>query len=138
MSMEQPPPEVLALVVADLGYRDDVSGKFFLLGTRRVIWTRELPLTHPRLAIYTAMIGGRGEVPLELRVLDADEAREPIIAEEVNVSFPDPLTEIEVVFHLTDLVFPEPGEYRFQLFAAGQFLRERRVSIVPLENPGQP
>ena len=41
-------------------------------------------------------------------------------------------------FRLVDLVFPEPRDYRLQLFGAGQFLQERRFLIIPLENPGKP
>jgi hypothetical protein len=64
--MEQPPPEVLALVVADLAYRDDVSGKYFILGSR--FWiaaTGGFPYTHPRLAVYAALTNGRGGVTHE-------------------------------------------------------------------------
>jgi len=45
---------------------------------------------------------------------------------------------MEIVFRLIDLVFPEPGDYRLQLSAAGQFMKERRLLIIPLENPGNP
>ncbi len=81
---------------------------------------------------------GRGEVSFRTCLVDSDEEREPVFEEETLVSFPDPLAEIDLVFHLSDLVFPAPGEYRLQLCAAGQFLRERRVVIVPLHTPDQP
>ena len=55
---------------------------------------------------------------------------------ETTVNFLDPTEEVEVVFRLLDLVFPEPGDYRVQLYGAGQFLRERRFLLIPLENPG--
>jgi hypothetical protein len=55
---------------------------------------------------------------------------------ETTVSFLEPTEEVEAVFRLVDLVFPEPGDYRLQLFAAGQFLQERRFLVIPLENPG--
>jgi hypothetical protein len=51
------------------------------------------------------------------------------------VTFPNPVTEVELVVVLDEIVFPEPGEYRLQLFAAGQLWRERRVMVIALENP---
>jgi hypothetical protein len=133
--MEQPPPEVLALIVADHVYRDDVSGKYFILGTRHWLAATDFPYTHPRLAAYVVLVGGRGETALEVRLVDVDEVREPVFADERSVTFPDPLAIREGVFSLEELVFPEPGEYRFQLYANGQFLRERRVFVFQVGGP---
>jgi hypothetical protein len=134
--VEQPPPEVLALVIADHVYRDDTSGKFFVLGTRASMGAGALPFTCPSLAVYAGLINGRGETALRLRLIDVDEAREPVVEFETVVNFLDPTEELEIAFRLLDLVFPEPGDYRLQLYAAGQFLRERRFLVIPLEAPG--
>ncbi len=75
---------------------------------------------------------------MRLCVIDVDEAREPVLDFETKVNFLDPTEEIEIAFRLVDLVFPEPGDYRWQLFGAGQLLRERRFLVIPLENPGNP
>ncbi len=126
MAVEQPPPEVLALVIADHVHRDDSTGKFFILGTRSSIGAAVFPFNCPSLAVYAGMIDGRGETPVRLRLIDVDEAREPVLEFETTVNFLDPTEEVEVVFRLVDLSFPEPGDYRLQLYGAGQFLRERR------------
>ena len=136
MPVEQQPPEVLALVIADHVHRDDSTGKFFLLGTRSSIGTASFPFTCPSLSVYVSMIDGRGETPVRLRLIDVDEVREPVLEFETSVAFIDPNDEVEVAICLVDLVFPEPGDYCLHLFGAGQFLRERRLLIVPLENPG--
>jgi hypothetical protein len=49
--------------------------------------------------------------------------------------FSPPTDEGAGVFLLRDLVFPEPGDYRLQLWGAGRLLRERRFLVIPLENP---
>lgn len=107
--MEQPPPEVLALVLADHVHRDDLSDKLFILGTRSAIGARSFPWTHPVLAIYAALVDGRGETALRFRLVDADEAREAVAEEETVVTFPDPVTELQVVVFFSDLIFPEPA-----------------------------
>lgn len=136
MPVEQQPPEVLALVIADHVHRDDTTGKFFILGIRASIGAASFPLNCPSLAVYASMIDGRGATPMRLRLIDVDEAREPVLEFETTVNFLDPTDELEVAFRLADLVFPEPGDYRLQLYGAGQFLRERRFLVIPLENPG--
>src|SRR5437764_10738288 len=83
----------------------------------------------PSLAVYASMIDGRGETPMRLRMIDVDEAREPVLEFETAVNFLDPTEEVEMVFRLVDLVFPEPGDYRLQMYGADQFLRERRFLV---------
>ena len=51
MPMEQPPPEVLALVIADQVHRDDSTGKFFILGTRSSLGVTAFPFQCPSLAV---------------------------------------------------------------------------------------
>jgi hypothetical protein len=138
MPVEQQPPEVLALVIADHVHRDDNAGKFFILGTRSSIGAADFPFTCPSLAVYGSMIDGRGETTIKLRLIDVDEAREPVVEYETTVNFLEPTEEVEIVFRLVDLIFPEPGDYRLQLYGAGQFLRERRFLVIPLENPDNP
>lgn len=137
MPIEQQPPEVLALVAADHVYRDDVTGKLFILGTRSAFGAVAFPFSCPSLAVYVSMIDGRGEKALLIRLIDVDAVREPVLEYETTVNFLDPTEEVEVVFRLEELVFPEPGDYRLQIHGAGQFLRERRLLIIPLENPGR-
>jgi hypothetical protein len=138
VSNELPAPEVLALVVADYVHRDVGTSKFFILGTRASIGAATFPFKCPNLAVYASMIDGHGETLLRLRLMDVDEAREPVLEFETTVNFLDPTEEVEIAFLLVDLVFPDPGDYRLQLYGAGQFLRERRFVVIPLENPGNP
>jgi hypothetical protein len=138
MPVEQQPPEVLALVIADHVHRDDSTGKFFILGTRASVSAVAFPFTCTSLAVYACMIDGRGETPLRLRLIDVEEAREPVLVFETTVNFLDPTEEVEIAFRLVDLVFPEPGDFRLQLYGANQFLRERRFLVIPRENPGNP
>lgn len=122
-------PEVLALVVADQIYHDDDSGKLFILGSRSMFGAPSFPFSHPRLAVYVALVDGRGEVSFEIRLIDTDEEREPVAESSATISFPSPLAEVEMIFDLLDLEFPESGEYRLQLRADGQFLRERGLMV---------
>jgi hypothetical protein len=115
--------------------QDPISGKVTVLGMNSAIGATAFPWGHPGITVYAALTDGRGETPIPVRLIDVDEVREPVWEHHTEVSFPDPITEVELVVVLDDIVFQEPGEYRLQLFSAGQLLRERRWMVIALENP---
>jgi hypothetical protein len=133
--VEQQWPEVLAMVPADSVLVDIATHKYFIQGTFSVIQAPQFPWTQPTFAVYVAITNGHGRTAIRFRLIDVDEAREPVAQSEHELDFPDPLAVLEVVFALNNLVFPEPGEYRLQLFGAGQPLRERRLQVVPTAFP---
>jgi hypothetical protein len=49
-----------------------------------------------------------------------DEEGDPIFDVETEVEFADPLEVVELTFAPHGVTFPEPGEYRLQLFGAGE------------------
>ena len=122
-----PPPYPLAMVICDNIHLDPGTGKKFLLGCFSVIHAREFPATHPMMCLYVSVTNGRGNMPFKVQLIDADEVREPIWAVEQEVEFSDPRMVMEMVFYLGGITFPEPGEYRFQLFASNEFIMECRI-----------
>ncbi len=137
MPMEELSPQVLALVAADYVHRDDVSGRFTILSIRSMIGARNFPWTHPQLGVYGVLAYGHGHTALKLRLVDVDAMREPVMEDDFEIDFFDPTDQLEIAFVLSDLMFPEAGDYRLQLLCAGQLLCERRILLVPLENPDQ-
>lgn len=132
--MDKPLPEVLALVVADLIYHDDVSEKLSVLGVRSRFFGSSFPCQIAQLSAYAVIVEGRGMMSFEIRLTDAEDERSPVYVNEVQVDFSDPLTEVELIFDMKDLTFPKPGDYRLQLCVDGKFLRERRMLLVPIQN----
>ena len=131
--MSAPPPEVIALVLADQVYRDEDSGKLFVLGVRSRIGAASFPLSHGHLVVYVALVNGRGAAAIGIRLIDADEEDEPLAEQEVIIEFPSPLDEVQVIFDLHNLTFPTHGDYRLQLLCDGHFLRERILVVFPKE-----
>jgi hypothetical protein len=127
--VEQQQPDVLAMILAEAVLSDVASEKLEIRGVFSVLPAAEFPWTHSVMVVYTAITGGHGKTPLRLRIIDVDEVREAIVDTEMVVDFPDPITVLEPILVVKDIVFPEPGEYRVQLYGAGQFLRERRLQV---------
>lgn len=134
MAVKQQPPYVLAMILADAIHHDLATGKNYIQGTFQVITASSFPWTYPSLVVYVLLTEGYGDTRLRLRLVDGDEARPPIFELETVVNFPDPLAVLEVAFPQFNVVFPEAGDYRVQLFGAGEPLLERRLTLTPLED----
>ncbi len=128
-------PYTLAMVIADAIWRDPGTGKRTILGCFSSIAATEFPTVHPQLVVYVAITDGRGDTPIKLQLVDAEEEGEPIFQAESEVQFKDPRSIFEMEFHFRAIPFPHPGEYRIQLFASGGFLLERRILVqqIPVE-----
>src|ERR1700686_521974 len=109
MPIDQQPPDVLAMVLADVVPRDTVSGKNYIKGTYSVISANEFPVRYPSIVVYVAITNGHGKTELEMRLGPVDKDREPVFVSKMVVDFPDPLAVIEAIFGHVQAVFPEPG-----------------------------
>lgn len=136
--IEQQPPKVLAMVLADAILHDMATGKFIIQGTFSIIIASTFPWTHPVIAVYAAITNGHGKTPIKLRLADVDDSRDPVYENEAVVDFADPIVVAEMVMVLRNVVFPEPGEYCLQLYGAGTPLMERRLQVVPIPSADQP
>jgi hypothetical protein len=125
-----PPPQVLALNVCDWIWTDPWSQKKTMIGMFSVVQAQQFPAVHPVLTIHAALTNGRGKVSLKVKLVDTDEERAAIIDNEAHVEFPDPRAIMDFVSTAVNIVFVEPGEYRVQLFANGEFLSERRIIVI--------
>lgn len=129
--MQTVTPFSLAMIVCDFIYRDPFTLKLTIMGTFSAIAAHEFPTKHPQLFVYTSLTGGRGTIPLRLKVVDVDEARAPVLEIEDTVEFANnPNMVNEVAFGAVGVAFPEPGEYRVQLFANEEFIVERRLMVL--------
>lgn len=123
-------PLCLAMLLADFVWKDPMSGKRTILGTFDGICSAHFPCVYQTLAVYCLLTGGRGKLPLALRLVDAsDPSEEPLFATTQEFEVHDPRGVFEVVFGIQNAVFPHEGEYRFQLRCAGDVVMERRLVV---------
>lgn len=129
------PPISLAMVICDAVWRDPGTGKWTILGTFSQIYAKTFPAVHSQIGIYIELTDGRGTMPFSLRIVDADEIREPVATLEGNFESPDPRAVVQLGANLADLEFPQAGEYRVMLEVNGEFLVERRVVVTGQNDP---
>ena len=121
------------MLVCDDVMIDQASGKTSIFGSFADIRAPKVPAIHPRLTLHIELTDGRGEVGMELRLVHAD-TDEKVFSAAGACQFPDPRVVASLNFTVNNVLFPRAGEYRFQLYAEGTLLLERRVTVhVPKE-----
>lgn len=133
-SSQQPTPYVLAIVICDGAHVDPTTGKVTLLGLFSVLFAEEFPFAVPQIVVYGALTDGRGITPVTVKLVDSEEARDPIFEGEVDCDFTDPRDVASFLVEMGELEFPEPGEYRVQLWSCNTLLSERKI-VVDSERP---
>jgi hypothetical protein len=133
-AIHRPPPQVTSLVLADQVYRDLSNNKCFILGTYNTIYATSFPCLRQSLSLYASLTNGHGTVPVRLVLTDVDEELGTLALAEGNVEMANPLASFEVVFQLHSVMVPRPGEYRLQLFANGELLRELPLRAIVLQH----
>ena len=130
-------PMCVALVLADTIWSDPQTQKRTILGTFSSIFATKLPAVITDLAVHCILTGGHGLTEITLRFIDADEDEEPIVHATTMVDFSDPRAVAEMDFYFRDVTFPVAGEYRVQIYGAGDFIMERRLSVINVSAGGQ-
>ena len=135
MSESVQQPFALALLVCDFVWIDAISQKRTILGTFSALHAPSFPLRMPQLAVYMRLTDGRGQVALKVRIVDDADEREPVLEWEGTIDMPDPMRVHDGHIQVANIVFPEPGLYRVQLYACGSLLIERRIEARLKEVP---
>ena len=128
-------PDVLSLIVCDQIITDRVTGKVSLIGMFAAVHSPRFPVTHPQICVYVALTEGRGKTPIKIRIVDANEARKPIVEGNGVVDFKDPRAIANLALQFHGLRFPEPGQYRVQIWAGSSLLREARLHLLTAKMP---
>ena len=106
--------------------RQELGGKFSLMGLFETINAGSFPAIHPRFAIVNEWIGGKGEFVAKIRLLNLD--KEQVLSESesrlVLYSETQRHRDIAVRFNTT---FPAPGTYWVEIL-----LDNERISLVSL------
>jgi hypothetical protein len=136
--VHKPVPDVLAMLVCDQIITDRLTGKQSLIGMFSKVHAVAFPATHPQLCVFVALTDGHGKTELTIRIVDANDARPPIVEGKGAVDFQNPRAIANLTLQFHGLTFPAPGEYRVQLWSHGQLLREARLELRPVQPRPKP
>ena len=106
--------------------RQELGGKFSLMGLFESIYANVFPAVHPRFAIVNELTGGKGEFTVKIKLLSPN--KEEVLSEsETKISLfgeTQRHRDISVRFNST---FSAPGTYWIETLVDG-----RRIGLTPL------
>jgi hypothetical protein len=106
--------------------RQEVGGKFSLMGLFETIHAATFPAVHPRFAVVNEWRGGRGEFTAKIRLLMPD--RSQVIAEsESKISLYSETQRHRDITIRMNTTFKAPGTYWIEMILDGE-----QAGLVPL------
>ena len=132
MTNFRPTPDVISLIVCDQIITDRLTGKQSLIGMFSRVHARMFPASHPQLSVFVMLTDGHGKTELMIRIVDTNDARPPIVEGKGYVDFRSPRAIAHLALQFHGLAFPQPGEYRVQIWCANELLREARLELVEM------
>lgn len=128
-------PILLSAITCSRVLFDKVSGMPSIIDIVQTINAQKYPARHPQIVFFCELTNGHGTTKLKVRLVDTQQEDKYIFEKEGNVQFKDVRQIVTLAMDLHGVVFPQPGEYRFQLFAGGFLLGERRIICRKVELP---
>ncbi|MBI5101997.1 MAG: hypothetical protein HZB33_09220 [Nitrospirae bacterium] len=109
--------------------RQEMGGKISLMGLFENIYASQFPAFHPRIAIFTEWIEGRGEFDVMMRISSPDKKtvlRETV--SKINMTNPG-VRHRDISVHL-NLEFSGPGVYWIENYLDGEMINSIPMNIV--------
>ena len=130
-------PILLSAIICNRVIFDKVSGMPSLIDIVQNINAPKYPVRYWQLVFYCELTNGHGSSKVKIRLVDAQEDEKVIFEQERVVKFGDVKQVLTLAVNLQGIVFPRPGEYRFQLFSDGRLLGERRIICRKIKLPSK-
>lgn len=128
-------PILLSAITCNRAIFDKATGMPSIIDIVHCINAPRYPARHAQLVFFCELTNGHGNTKTMIRLVDDMEQEKAIFEQEGVVRFQDVKQIVTLAMNLQGVVFPHPGEYRFQLFTGGALLGERRISCRQTERP---
>lgn len=133
----KPKPIPLAMVICDMIIEDRLTGKKSIIGLFNNIATGKFPCPHPSMNIFCVLTEGIGQYMGCLRCTNLESGKS-VMELKGPLPFPNPLAIVEFHFEIKNIVFPEAGQYIFELLCDDQIVISRKFTVSKLEPPQKP
>jgi len=131
-------PILLSAITCGRVIFDRVSGMPSVIDIVQTIDARTYPARHAQIVFFCELTNGHGTTKTKVRLVDTQEEEKVIFEREGTVKFEDVKRIVTLAVNLQGVVFPHPGEYRFQLLAGGALLGDRRIICRKINLPPTP
>ncbi len=129
-------PILLSAIICDRVIFDRLSGMPSLINIIQAVNAPKYPVRQ-WLVFFCELTNGHGSSKTKIRLVDTQDDEKILFEKEQAVEFKDVKQVVTLALNLQGIVFPRPGEYRFQLFTDGYLLGERRIVCRKIELPSK-
>lgn len=122
-------PALLYTVLCD-DVRQEINGKFMLIGLFETIGIKKFPVYHPALFVVNCWTGGIGKFKQQTRIIMPENIK---LAEdeEINFELSNLKSKHRIIARFNNLCFKIPGEYAIEVLLDGE-LKVRYPLVVEL------
>jgi len=131
-------PILLSAITCNRVIFDKVSGMPSIIDIVQTVDAQRYPARHPQIVFFCEMTNGHGATDIKIGLVNTQNEEKIIFEREGKVRFENVKQIVTLAMNLQGIVFPGPGEYRFQLFAGGNLLGERRITCRQVKLPPKP
>ncbi len=135
--MSEIPPILLSAITCDRVIFDRITGMPSVINIVQMVNAPQFPVRHSELVFFCELTNGHGETDVEIRLVDLEDDDKILFQQTKTVDFKDVRHVLTLALRMQGIVFPEPGEYRFQLYANNCLLGERRIVCREVTMPSQ-
>jgi hypothetical protein len=120
-----PPPIALGLVLCQGSIIEEKTRNVTLVNTFVRHDVEEFPSPPQRFTVFSVITDGQGDATIDL-VVTRLATGEEIFAQRVPWNFPNRLTEVRLLYKITQCRFPAPGLYQVTILVDGDWIAQRR------------
>ena len=130
-------PNGLSLIICDSVIEDARTRNKSLISMFNGILAQQVPARHDKMCAFIALGGGRGQVPITLRLCHDEDYEPDLLRLAGAVDFPpgDPHAVVDLVFEIRGFVFRKFGNYTFEVLHENVPVLARRFAVNTLEGP---
>jgi hypothetical protein len=136
MNMSSVPPILLSSVICDRVIFDKITGMPSLINIIQSVNAPKYPIRNV-LVFFCELTNGHGITETTIRLISAQKEEKVLFEQKGKVEFKDVQQIVTLAVNLQGVVFPEPGEYRFQLLTDNRLIGERRIICRQIQLPGK-
>ena len=130
-------PILLSAIVCEKVIFDKVSGTPSIINIIQAINASKYPLRYGGIVFFCELTNGHGSTEAKIRLVNVQENDRVIFEQGGKIRFKDVKEVVTLAVNLHGIVFPQPGEYRFQLFGDEYLLGERRIVCRKIKLPSR-
>lgn len=120
-------PTCVAVILCNEVIEDKRTNNKTLVHLFNGVMVPQFPAVHGRMAIVVSLTGGTGKSPITFRILSPSDKE--ILRFEGEAAFPDPLSIIDIVVEVHNLVLEEEGMHFVDVLTGDYPLGNRKFTV---------